>query len=62
MKCLKTNSLVNDKTNAGLSLFHNADPYHIENTPLICKANQWTGLHMIGTSVMKELSFVCCLL
>ena len=30
-------------------------PYHIDTSPLICTANQWTGLHMIRTFVMKEL-------
>ena len=30
-------------------------PYHIEISPLICSANQWTGFYMIGTIVMKEL-------
>ena len=35
--------------------FHDGGPYHIENSPLICYANQWTGFYMIGTSVMKEL-------
>ena len=30
-------------------------PYHIETSPLICKANQWAGFYMIGTSVIKEL-------
>ena len=29
---------------------------HIESSPLICRANQWTGFYMIGTSVMKELN------
>ena len=29
--------------------------YHIETSPLICRANEWTGFYMIGTSVMKEL-------
>ena len=29
---------------------------HIETSLLICRANQWTGLYMIGTSVMKELN------
>ena len=24
-------------------------------SPLICTANQWTGFHMIGTFVMKQL-------
>ena len=27
-----------------------AGPYYI------CRANQWTGLYVIGTSVMKELN------
>ena len=33
-------------------------PYHIETSPLICSANQWTGFYMIGTSVMKELNWL----
>ena len=32
-----------------------ASPNHIETSPLINKANQWTGFYMIGTTVMKEL-------
>ena len=36
-------------------LFHNAVPYHIETSPLICYANQWSGFYMIGISVIKEL-------
>ena len=36
-------------------LFHEGGPYHIEKTPLIYRANQWTGFYMIGTSVIKEL-------
>ena len=39
-----------------LSLFYDGGPYHIETSPLICTANQWTGLYMVGTSVMKELN------
>ena len=31
-------------------LFPDGGPYHIGT----CSANQWTGLYMIGTSVMKE--------
>ena len=31
--------------------------YHIETSPLICSAIQWTGFYMIGTSVMKEFSY-----
>ena len=30
-------------------LFHDRGPYHIETSPLICRANQWTGFYMIGT-------------
>ena len=30
--------------------------YHIETSPLICIANQWTGFYMIGTSIIKELN------
>ena len=28
--------------------------YHIETSPLICSANQWTGFYMMAASVMKE--------
>ena len=27
----------------------------METSPLICRANQWTGFYTIGTLVMKEL-------
>ena len=30
--------------------------YHIETSPLINSANQWTVFYMIGTSIMKELA------
>ena len=30
--------------------------YHIETSPLVCSANQWTGFYMITAFVMKELS------
>ena len=39
-----------------LELFHDGDRYHIETSPLICSANQWTGFFMIMASVMKELN------
>ena len=32
--------------------------YHIETTPLIWRANQWTGFYMITASVMKELNSI----
>ena len=31
-------------------------PYHIGTSSMICKANQWTGVYITGTSVMKELN------
>ena len=31
-------------------------PHYIKTSPLICRANQWIGFYMIGTSVMKELN------
>ena len=37
---------------------HDGGPYHIETSPLICSANQWTGFCMLGTSVMNELNAV----
>ena len=37
--------------------FHDGGPYHIETSPLIYKANQWTGFYMIGTAVTKELIY-----
>ena len=36
--------------------FRYGSPYHIETSPLICSANQWTGFYMVRTSVMKELN------
>ena len=35
--------------------FYDGGLYHIENSPLICSANQKTGFYVIGTSVMKKL-------
>ena len=37
-------------------LFHDGDPYHIETSPLIRRANQRTGFYMTGISVMKDLN------
>ena len=34
---------------------HDGGHYHIETSPLICSANQWTGFYMITASVMKGL-------
>ena len=36
-------------------LSHDGGRYHIETSPLICRANQWTSFY-ITVSVMKELS------
>ena len=36
--------------------FHDGGRYHIETSPLICFANQWTGFYMISASVMKGLN------
>ena len=36
-------------------LFYDRVSYHLETSPLICTANQWTGFYMIGTSIMKDL-------
>ena len=41
--------------------FHDRGPYHIETSTSICRANQWTGFYIIGTSVMKELMSGLCL-
>ena len=38
-----------------IQLFNDGGLYHIEISPLICRANQWTGFYMITASVMKEL-------
>ena len=37
-------------------LYRDESPYHIENSPLICSTNQWTGFSMIGTSDMDKLT------
>ena len=34
---------------------HDGGRYHIETSPLIFGANQWTDFYMITASVMKEL-------
>ena len=35
-------------------LFYDEGPYHIETSPMIYRANHWTGFYMIRTFVMKE--------
>ena len=39
-----------------IQLFHDGGRDHIETSPLICTANQWTRFYMITVSVMKELN------
>ena len=34
-------------------------PYHIETSPLICRASQWTSFYMIGGPLSWK-SFKCC--
>ena len=35
--------------------FQDGGRYHIETSPLICGANQWTGFYLITASVLKGL-------
>ena len=35
-------------------LFHDGGPYHIETSPLICSANQWTGFYDIRHERVKS--------
>ena len=37
-------------------LSYDGGRFHIETSPFICAANQWTGFYMITDSVMKELN------
>ena len=39
--------------------FHDGGRYHIETSPLIWGANQWTGFYMITASVIKALNTFC---
>ena len=34
---------------------HDRGTYHLETSPLICRANQLTGFYIMGTSAIKEL-------
>ena len=44
------------KNHCHFNYCHDRGLCYIETSPLICRANQWTGFYMIRTSVMKELS------
>ena len=37
-------------------LLYDGGPFHKETSSLICSANQWTGVYIIGASVIKELN------
>ena len=37
--------------------FHDGGRYHIETSPMICRANQWSGFYMITASLIKGLMF-----
>ena len=39
-------------------LLRDRGPYHIETSPLICRASLWVGFYMISTSVMRELNLI----
>ena len=39
--------------------FQDGGRYHIETSPLICRANQWTGFYIITASVLKGLRELC---
>ena len=43
-------------SNAVFNSFMDGGRYHIETSPLICSASQWTGFYMITTPVMKKLN------
>ena len=53
--CKKASSWMVETVLITPCLFHDGVRYHIETSPLICFANQWTGFYMITASVMKEL-------
>ena len=60
MKSLYQTKCLKSATRALGLLFHDGDPYHIETSPLICSANQWTCFYMIETYFMKKLMYENC--
>ena len=52
------NQLTKQFLQCNTQVFSDRGPYRIETSPLICRADQWTGFYMIGISVMKELNLV----
>ena len=51
---IKENFVIVAVTSSKHYFFHGGGPCHIETSPLICRANQWTGFYMIETSVVKD--------
>ena len=47
---------LNIKQESRVALTLDGGRYHIETSPLICRANQWIGFYMITASAMKELT------
>ena len=41
-----------------IELFHDGGLYHRKTSQLICRENQWTGVYITRTSIMKELSSI----
>ena len=37
-----------------IKFFHDGGPYHIETSPLICSANQWTGFYIYNNDPRHE--------
>ena len=37
-------------------LIRGGGPYHVENSILICKGNQWIGFYLTVTYIMKQLN------
>ena len=60
-KCHRTLEIIEIDGNTGTKWFENFNfltkgrSYHVGTSPLICRANQWTGFYMITASVMKDL-------
>ena len=38
-----------------VQFFDDRGPCQMETSPVICRASQWTGFYIIGTSVVREL-------
>ena len=51
-------NILKGSVNVYIYSFHVGGPYHIETSPVICRANKWTSFYLIGTSVMFCFCFV----